>query len=423
MSDITTQLNNFRSIFNKLMKSWRNYPDLFDLVKKHYTEVFKHTLSNSPSGSENDGLIIYITNYIGRVKPHLKYIKQHDEGIFTNDYMKESFEIFEHIDMKYIWYKLSKEDRKSTWSYIEKLYVIGIYITSEKDDLEKQKKVMYELYYNINQDKIVSDASKYLIDNKLSVTQDIDTSDLTDEDFLEENCVSFEDKIEEVVDKLSEMLSSMENGEQLGHLIIKIVKKIKFPKKLLEKIEHITENPLSILKLITDKRVVSHITGYMEKVKNSLTPEDLDVMKSLQNNENIFETFQHGLGKLFDGIFTPDEIKVMFDQKNGVGSEEDRSTDSVMGLTVEQMELLKSKMSDEKIKEVFEKTYQSFERLKIDEHTKKEQNQKTISDKNDMRRQPPITGDVENSKNEKKEEMNVSSLLAKMKEIDNSCNK
>jgi hypothetical protein len=419
MSDITTQLTNFRSIFNKLMKMWRNYPELFDLVKKHYTEHFKVTLTLENEGNENDGLVKYIVKYIRNVKPHLKHIKQHDDGIFTDDYIKEPFEIFKFIDMKYVWYKLSKDDRKQTWSYIEKLYVIGMYVTTEKEDLEKQQKLMYELYYNIDKDRIVSDASKYLVDNKLSVTQDIDTSDLTDEDFLEENCVSFEDKVEEAIDKLNDILSSMENGELLGKLIVKIVKKIKFPKKLMEKLEHITENPMAILKLVTDKRIVSHITGYMEKIKNSLTPEDLDVMKSIQNDGNMFEMFQQNLGKLFDGVFTSDEIETIFGKKD---------TDEQSGgeLTVEQMELLKSKMSDGKIREVFEKTYKNFERVKHEKERSQKDEDKTskrpsgtvppIKDAEKTHKTQPST--KKRDSGDRREEMNISSLIEKIKEID-----
>ena len=424
MSDITTQLTNFRSIFNKLMKMWRNYPELFDLVKKHYTEHFKVTLTLENEGSENDGLVKYIVEYIHNVKPHLKHIKQHDDGIFTNDYIKEPFEIFKFIDMKYVWYKLSKDDRKQTWSYIEKLYVIGMYVTTEKEDLEKQKKLMYELYYNIDKDRIVSDASKYLVDNKLSVTQDIDTSDLTDEDFLEENCVSFEDKVEEAIDKLNDILSSMENGELLGKLIIKIVKKIKFPKKLMEKLEHITENPMAILKLVTDKRIVTHITGYMEKIKNSLTPEDLDVMKSIQNDGNVFEMFQQNLGKLFDGVFTSDEIETIFGKKDTDGQ-------SSGELTVEQMELLKSKMSDGKIREVFEKTYKNFERVKhekersqTDEDKTSKRPNSTVSPVKDAEKTHKTHSSTKKrDSGDRREEMNISSLIEKIKEIDSGSTK
>lgn len=417
MSDIVSQLNNFRSAFNKLMKMWRNYSELFDLVKKHYIECFKTTTNKY--GNENDGLIEYITEYVNLVEPHLKYIKIHDDGIFTNDYIKDRpFEIFKYIDMKVIWFKLSKDDRKQTWAYIEKLYIIGKYITTEHSDLDKQMKIMFELYHNINQDKIVSETSKFLVDNKLSVTCDIDTSDLTDEDFLDENCVSFEDKVDEALDKLKDVLSSMKNGEQLGKLIIKIVKKIKFPKKLLEKLEHITEDPLSILKLITDKRIITHISGYMEKIKKSLTPEDLDIMSSMQNDENIFEQFQVGLEKLFNGVFTKEEIHKIFGDKKGDTGK----------MTVEQMEILKSKLGgDEKVAQIFEKTYKSYEKLKVE---KEKIDKKEIPGTETTKlKQYDDTKTTESKQNddkkdmkpkEQEEKLTVTSLLNKLREIDSA---
>lgn len=363
-TNIIDKLSQFRNIFNKLMKSWRNYEELKDMVKTHYLNTFK-TYLNSCS-NENDGLLNYIKEFMSSIEPHMDYIKIHDDGIFYDDYVRfkgHEVNLFKSINMQTVWQHLNDEDKKNTWNCLEKMYIFGKYVCSDSNELNKHKFMLYELYNNIQQDKMVGETSKFLIDNKLTVTNDnsIDLDSLTDEDFADENCISLEDKISGSLDKIKDYLPSVKNGEALCKIITKIVKKIKFPKKLMEMLEHIGENPFAIIKLLMDERVLSRLTNYMKSIGNILTPEDLDVINEIKLDESASGNFKETLEKLFNGIFTSDEIKSIISEKGE--------------LSVDQMEKLRLKLNDVEVKKAIQKSYEVFS--KNDSSSKSENEKKS----------------------------------------------
>jgi len=353
MSSLKDNLQVFRNSFNKLMKSWRKYPKIEPMVKEHYKKMFMKRLNDARKTHKDEllGIYDYVKNFINNIEYHIKYIKIEEENIFSPDYGE--LKIFEYIKMPDVYDVLNDEDKKLMWLSLQKMYAIGFYIVKGDKALRENKEMLIELFENIHRDEIIAKTTKQMEEKGMLSDLDdstIDFSDITDDDFKEENCISMKGQFEEHIELIRHIASENEYLDKLLNILKKIIDRIKFPKKLIDKLSKIKKNPLAILNIFTNKDIFEKLFSHMAKrLKNILTIDDLKVIKELQENEETSSDMKSIIGKLFGDIFSPEDLEKLKNMES---------------LGIDDLDKLQRKFDSDEIKHMIEHGNLHFSELK-----------------------------------------------------------
>src|SRR3989338_8413017 len=87
---------------NHLVQFFQNLKEVFPDMKKDIKTSIK--LYRDTERKQ------YIVDLHERLKPHISYITEYDEGLFSDDYSHGALELLPHVDFKHLWTIIDSED-------------------------------------------------------------------------------------------------------------------------------------------------------------------------------------------------------------------------------------------------------------------------------------------------------------------------
>ena len=104
----------------------------------------------------------YISNLKTLMDPHVKYISQYDEGIFTDDYQTGPLKLLPELDFREIWSLLNSSDfeatllngtKKSIFNHLQTIYISASMALDQigafNKNMEKQKALLLNMVENL----------------------------------------------------------------------------------------------------------------------------------------------------------------------------------------------------------------------------------------------------------------------------------
>ena len=65
---------------------------------------------------------VYIEYTIEKMRPHMKYIVEEDDYLFSDEYSMMSLKLLSALDFKTFWEYLSTSDEQEAWRHLKSLY-------------------------------------------------------------------------------------------------------------------------------------------------------------------------------------------------------------------------------------------------------------------------------------------------------------
>jgi hypothetical protein len=138
-----------------------NLCNFFKALKGVLPECSTH-LKQTISKYKQVPRVDYITHLKSLMEPHIKYISEYDEGIFTDDYKPGGFELLPDLNFRVVWELLNSADfddelRASTktkvFNHLQTLYIsacMGLeQIGAFNKNMEKQKTMLMNMIENL----------------------------------------------------------------------------------------------------------------------------------------------------------------------------------------------------------------------------------------------------------------------------------
>lgn len=206
--------------------------DIFKLILKHRPEWKSKIVGSHKQYLEakKGQLSDYIEDVLIRLEPHIMYIAQFDENIFSDDY--GDLELIPGLDIKSFWNTEYPEQTKERfWNYFQKLYLAGrLYL----DPLVNRDPKIRILVENLQLDRIVKDS----VEHDEKVNPEVETPSLmevseTIQNLLGDNSIFAElskEIVQELPDSLKnatnplDMITSLFGGD--GQLLQNVVQKV-----------------------------------------------------------------------------------------------------------------------------------------------------------------------------------------------------
>jgi len=243
------------------------------------------------------------------MKPHIKYISQYDEGIFSNDYSKEALKLLPGLDMKKIMQFINESDdytteecaktKKNIFNHLQSIYIVAELASSQmnkfNEAMDKQKDMMINMLKNLNLDERLKARVEEITkeeeeeENKNSMSTDEMMKKLGE--VLGEDNFVFQlakDVAEEInmgkdgdtpVDAINMLFAN--NGQRLQELIVTITEKIQ---------DRVDRGE------ITPEQLVEHASQMKERLKKVMG--DIPEISKMNDPTQLTQLFSESYEKL-----------------------------------------------------------------------------------------------------------------------------
>lgn len=92
---------------------------------KTNTDKILKAINKSREKFNNTDNNTYIDYTLSKLRPHLKYLLEEDDFLFSNEYTKDRLKLISGLDFKLIWNHLDYEIQGKIWELLKKMYVFG----------------------------------------------------------------------------------------------------------------------------------------------------------------------------------------------------------------------------------------------------------------------------------------------------------
>ena len=245
----------------------------------------------------------YIQELHSLMNPHIKYISEYDDGIFTDDYEEGPRYLIPKMDFRIIWNHINNFDeelqaktKKTVFNHLQSIYV-SIQMALEQistfdKNVEKQKEFLMDMLENLQLD----DKIKEKIENMKAQEEEENSSsfdlgkigDMLGEDnfvyqlakdITEELDIGGATDIENPVEAITSLFA--DNGKKLQELIVTVGDKIE---------SKVQSGEINKEKLVSDAQAMKDkIEGFMGKIPG---------LEEIMNNNGLIEQFMSEFNNL-----------------------------------------------------------------------------------------------------------------------------
>ena len=280
---------NIEIFYNKLLE---NLPEF----KKDILKSFKYY--------KNEDINAYIEKIIKNIEPHIKFISQYDEGIFSNDYSKKELKFIPGINFTKI-YRFINDNigdnennyseeaaintKKTIFTFLQSIYLSGQIALSKINNynevLNKQKDFFKSMFNNLNLDEKIKE--------KL---QELEGKEDT-EDTGNTNKKGKLNGIFELLKKLQELYTSGVFNETFGDLLKDIEPLLNISKDIMKEINEDNKNTDNIsnnFKTKIQKIIKSFIVKLKQKIASGEITKDkfeANIKKSINKIRQVIPNF------------------------------------------------------------------------------------------------------------------------------------
>lgn len=245
----------------------------------------------------------YIIKLSENFAPHIKYISEMDEGIFSSDYNMKSEFLIEKLDLKELFIfastfeeEVTKKTKKNLFKYLNTIYISSQMALKKleeyKNVIDKQKTFLSNMMKSLN------------LDEKLK--EKIEQLDKEEDE--ENNSSGLFGGVN--MEKLSELFKSLTDGDNIFGNIMEEVKN-EFEKDSFDS-ENINTKMMSKLKILLKKVIMN--------IKKKMQSGELSQEKLTEMFNNIFEKTKEaipGMGDIFDSM----KNSMNFEERNNNGND------------------------------------------------------------------------------------------------------